>query len=544
MLGESQKRAADLAVSHYGVSPACVQRLVQAVLESQARGKTLDLLEALTQDNLITPAQAREMRQVLERTLVEPGVFGGNGSRKGKPLDIYSAPTLPPEGSFSDNHLANAEGVSLEIRRLGDYRILRLLGEGGMGSVFLAYQESQKRHVAIKVLAVKHATNQAAKDRFYREAKSGALLHHPNIVRNFAVGQDKPTGLHYLVMEYVDGPGVDALLEKHGKLTVGDAVHVVLDIARGLEHAHSRNIVHRDIKPANMLITKSGLAKLADLGLAKRTDEPSHLTGANQGFGTPYYMPYEQAMNAKTADARSDLYALGATFYHLLAGDLPFPGTSAVEIVENKSIGKYIPASVLNPDVPRLLDTILARLMAREPRHRYQTASELIVDLERSQLAAPVPSFIDPGCALRDPIVRQRLTAAMQATAMELRSSGDTPAETHPWFVRYKDKQGQWRKVKMSVSQIIRRFQEGKFSAEIEVSPHANGDFRPILAFSEFQDLASDLMRTKTPEESSEKPFDEEFVPTAKKPWLMMSLLTGMALVLMVLGVVVFLSRS
>ena len=108
---------------------------------------------------------------------------------------------------------------------------------------------------------------------------------------------------------------------------MADAVYIILDIARGLEHVHSRNIVHRDIKPGNILIAQSGLAKLSDLGLAKRTDEASHLTAARQGFGTPYYMPYEQAINAKAADARSDIYALGATLYHLVVGEVPFTGS-------------------------------------------------------------------------------------------------------------------------------------------------------------------------------------------------------------------------
>lgn len=507
MLGEAQRRAAELAVSRYGVNPASVQKLVQAMLDSPARGEGVDLLDALAKDKLITAAQFKEMRQTLANG--DDVAFGNDE------VDIYSAVTLPPGGR-------SVGGEVPDLRRLGEYRILRRLGEGGMGAVFLAYQESKKLHVAIKILGHKEAMNQAAVDRFYREAKSGALLNHPNIVRNLAAGQDKSTGLHYLVMEYVSGRSCDRVLERDGKLPIGDAVHIVLDIARALEHAHSRNIVHRDIKPANILITQSGLAKLADLGLAKRIDEQSHLTGARQGFGTPYYMPYEQAMNAKAVDGRSDIYALGATLYHLLVGDVPFPGGSPVEIIEKKEVGRYVPASVVNPEVPRVLDTILARMLAKEPRHRYQTASELIVDLERSQLAAAVPSFVDRDLAMRDPVVRQRLVTAMQATAMQMNIGDDTPAEELRWYVRYRQSSGHWRKAKLSVHEIISRFRQGRFPAEIEVSPHLNGDFRPLLAFSEFQDLTSDMVRTKTPEESAKPFLDDEPVKLGNRlRWLL-----------------------
>ena len=197
----------------------------------------------------------------------------------------------------------------------------------------------------------------------------------------------------------MDGPSAQALLACSGQLTVGDAVHIALDVARALEHAHSRNIVHRDIKPDNILITRSGVAKLADMGLAKRTDEASHLTQNRQGFGTTAYMPYEQAVNAKYADGRSDIYALGATLYHLITGEVPFPGENHLDVVEKKNQGQFRPASKINPAVPQILDQILARMLARHPRDRYQTASELIIDLERSRLSSPLPSFADPDLA-------------------------------------------------------------------------------------------------------------------------------------------------
>src|SRR5262249_18275481 len=268
------------------------------------------------------------------------------------------------------------------------------------------------------------------------------------------------TAKHYLVMEYVDGPSALELLTKYGHLSVGDAVHIVLDIARGLEHAHSRNIVHRDIKPDNILITTSGVAKLSDLGLAKRTDEASHLTAARQGFGTPYYMPFEQAMNAKYADGRSDIYALGATLYHLVSGEVPFPGINHLEIVEKKDIGEFPPARTHNAEVPAVLENILARMLARDPADRYQTVSELIVDLDRSNLAAAVPSFIDPDRAMQDPVVRSRLTAPAQATAPDFPGPARRPrpqprkAQPDVWYLRYRDQSGRSCKAKATTQQV------------------------------------------------------------------------------------------
>jgi serine/threonine-protein kinase len=151
-------------------------------------------------------------------------------------------------------------------------------------------------------------------------------------------------------------------------------------------------------------------------------DDASQLTATHQGFGTPYYMPYEQAISAKRADSRSDIYALGATLYHLLTGEVPFKGDSPGEIAEKKLEGDFIPAHAINPEVPPVLDGILARMMARNPRDRFQTASELIVHLERSQLAAALPSFVELDQALTDPLMRARLTAPSEATRPDLQA--------------------------------------------------------------------------------------------------------------------------
>jgi serine/threonine-protein kinase len=503
MLPESEERAARLAVSRFGAEASKVRSLYQQARAAQTQGKGTDLLDILVQQKVLTAAQAQDLRLGLDATQIDP-------FRKAEP-----AANPPTNGTASGSSDSSVAGLT----QLGEYRILRPIGEGGMGSVFLGYSEKDHRHVAIKVLPDALASNQGAIDRFHREAKSGALLNHPNIVRILGVGKDQATQRLYLVMEYVDGLSALQLLRRHGHLTVGDAVHLALDVARGLEHAHSRNIIHRDIKPDNILITQTGVAKLTDLGLAKRTDETSHLTAARQGFGTPYYMPYEQAVNAKHADGRSDIYALGATLYHLVAGEVPFQGKTALEIVELKSIGEFAPASSHNDKVPAALDAILARMLAREPADRYQTASELIVELERSGLAAPVPSFVDEDRALRDPVVRERLAASAQATAAELHIPlKETPAETRGiqadvWYLRYQDKGGGWCKAKATTEQVLKRIREHRFPLDVEASHHHHGEFQPLVSFTEFSGAIAETggkskkMRAATNGSSKAVPF-------------------------------------
>ncbi len=488
MLTESEKRAVTVAVSRYGANQAQVQQAVTAVLEAHAQGRSADLLEVLVVRRQLTQAQADEVRAALDSTHFD--------------LATPVAPTVSKRAETRLPARTTANGRALmpgeseaDLRVLGEYRLLRRLGEGGMSSVYLGYQEATGQQVAIKVLPEHLALNQPSLDRFYREAKSGALLNHPNIVRNLTAGQDQASGLHYLVLEYVDGPSAQAILNRFGRLSVGDAVHIVLDVARALEHAHSRRVVHRDIKPDNILLTVSGVAKLADLGLAKRTDETSHLTAARQGFGTPYYMPYEQAMNARSADGRSDIYALGATLYHLLTGEVPFPGVNHLEIVEKKHLGEFEPASRLNPEVPAVLDRILARMLARDPIDRYQTASELIVDLERANLAAPVLSFVDEDLALKDPLVRARLTAPAQATCPDLR--GHVPeAKIKPrgndpdiWYLKYRDRRGPWCKARATTQQVVHRLRDGRLPAQVEASHDSHGSFKPLRSFPEFQQV-------------------------------------------------------
>jgi serine/threonine-protein kinase len=443
---------------------------------------------------------------------------------------------LDPDGSSR----RPTPDAAQELRSVGGYRLLRRLGSGGMGEVFLGYHEGRDARVAVKILGDHLATNQGYVDRFYREAKSGALLNHPNIVRGLGYGQDKETRRYYLVLEYVDGGSAHVLLDRLGKLPVGDAVHIALDIARALEHAHSRNIIHRDIKPDNILLTRSGLAKLSDLGLAKRTDEASHLTATRQGFGTTPYMPYEQAMNARSADGRSDIYALGATLYHLVSGVVPFPGESHVEVIEKKNQGVFPPAGALNPDVPPALDLILDRMLARQPRDRYQTASELIIDLERSNLAAPVPNFADPALAMKDPWVRDSLTSA-EPTRPDVETPRPDPAiqpVVEVWLLRYRDRQGRLCRLKATTGQIVQRLKRGRLPENVEARKPPERIFQPLAVYPEFRALLALELRPKSapaakesdPDTKAPTTPDDPALTATLRPWLLPGLGVVLAL--------------
>ena len=449
------------------------------------------LLEAAQDAKLIDAAQAKSLR------------FGE------APTEIL-APRAPLEDSPAKPRTTklDAAAVNGDPGQMGPYRILRRLGQGGMGAVYLAFDAKGNRQVAVKVLAAEQAPKPNILRRFQLEGQHGKLLAHPNIVRSFDSGQDEPTGLHYIVLEYVDGQNVHELLEQAGKLNVGDALHIILDIARALEHAHKHQIIHRDIKPGNILLNAAGLAKLSDLGLAKRRDDSSNLTNTSQGIGTPYYMPYEQAMNAKMADERSDIYALGATLFHLVTGEVPFPGESSLEIVERKGVGVYPPARALNPEVPDLLEDMLAKMMARDPEDRYQTVSEIIVDLERSKLSHPIPSFVSMDSALQDPVVRQRLTAPIQPTQadMRLNEAGEAKGTNGQtiWFLRYRDQRGNLCKSKATTKELLARLRKGSIPVDTEAARTPQGKYKSLRDWPEFEAAVKPKKRKIVPADSED----------------------------------------
>ena len=390
-----------------------------------------------------------------------------------------------------------SEGTK-STNQLGDFRLLKKLGEGGMGTVYKARQVSMDRDVALKVLPKNLAKDKDFVERFYREARSSAKLDHPNIVRGIAVGEEK--GFHYFAMEFVDGDTCEKLLAEQGKLKVGDAVKIAIDIAQALDHAHTKGMVHRDIKPDNILITRDGTVKLADLGLAKETDENSSLTQTGSGFGTPYYMPPEQARNAKYVDNRSDIYALGATLYHLLTGKLPFEGETAIEILTAKEEGQHAPARRSNAEIPELLDLVIDKMMARDSKDRYQTAAELIAALEKTNCAADRLSWIGGRAAgsVTRPVTAPPGRAPGTKSSQDAADTSPESPTSDQYFLRYKDKAGKLVKTSGEKHKIRDLIRSGLLGTDVECSKEAKGPFRPLMAFPEFGDLMkSRLLKEK-----------------------------------------------
>ncbi|MGD9856658.1 MAG: serine/threonine protein kinase, partial [Planctomycetaceae bacterium] len=299
--------------------------------------------------------------------------------------------------------MTQGPGAAKKVTRLGDFEIRKQLGQGGMGKVYLAHQISLDRDCALKVMSHELAEKPGFVDRFIREARAMAKLDHPHVVKCYAV--DEQEGKHFVAMELIDGQSMQDWLDELEALSVEDALHVILICADALEHAHSLNMIHRDIKPDNILVTKTGVVKVADLGLAKALDDDMSMTQSGTGLGTPHYMPPEQARDAKHVDARCDIYALGCTLYHFVTGKLPFAGDSVIALIKNKELGQFTSARRVNSQVPQRLDLIIDKMMAKDPKHRYGSCAEVIRDIESLNLAGASLSFIE---ADSKAVMRQR----------------------------------------------------------------------------------------------------------------------------------------
>jgi urea transport system substrate-binding protein len=265
-------------------------------------------------------------------------------------------------------------------RRLGKYEIIAVLGAGGMGVVYKAHDVLIDRHVAIKILPRELSENPAILKRFLAEARAAGRLNHPNTVTIHEVVQEAEAC--YLVLEYVPGGSVAELLEEGGAFSVLEATRVVAEACKGLAAAHSVGLVHRDIKPANLLIGAEGAIKIADFGLAKSTvSNAEQVTQAGHVVGTPYFMSPEQC-EGRTVDTRSDLYSLGATYYSLLTGVEPYKEAGSImQVMYGHCQGPVLDPREANANLPAACSAIIARAAAKRPDDRYQSAREMLADL-------------------------------------------------------------------------------------------------------------------------------------------------------------------
>ena len=315
----------------------------------------------------------------------------------------YGGATRPDQGPVSYGaSTAPSGGVPATI---GGYKIVKELGRGAMGAVYLARQTSLDRDVALKTIQAQYADNPTFIARFTREAYAAAQLTHHNVVQIYDLGQEN--GTNYFSMEFVRGQSLDEIVRKEGKLDPEVAVGYILQAARGLQYAHDHGMVHRDVKPANMMINENGIVKVADLGLVKTpaaaeaeaaaeasenaapADRSASLAAAtanvtlnNVAMGTPAYMAPEQAANAAGVDHRADIYSLGCSLYVLLTGRPPFEGATALEVITKHKTEPVVRPEAIVKRVPARLSEICLKMVAKRPEDRYAALNEVIKDLE------------------------------------------------------------------------------------------------------------------------------------------------------------------
>jgi serine/threonine protein kinase len=341
--------------------------------------------------------------------------------------------TLPPDPSVP----APTAGIPPELAAHPRYRVLELLGSGGMGRVYKAEHRLMERLVALKVINRNLMDNPAAVERFRREVKTAARLSHANIVTAFDAEQAQDC--HFLVMEFVEGQSLDRLVQQYGRLPVAEACDYVRQAALGLQHAWERGMVHRDIKPQNLMRTPDGQIKVLDFGLARFFTEGktgSGLTQFGMVMGTPDYIAPEQAHDSRAADTRSDIYSLGCTFYFLLVGRVPFPDGSLLQKLMAQV--EKVPTRLvqLRADVPAAVVRVVDRMMAKDPARRYQTPAEVARELTVmafAPAAAPTAEFAPPiaeTVAMSPPVVD--LSASYREIPPKPADDRSIPMEVEP----------------------------------------------------------------------------------------------------------------
>ncbi|MCW8132235.1 MAG: serine/threonine protein kinase, partial [Planctomycetota bacterium] len=336
--------------------------------ETSSEAPKRNLGEVAVEHGFMSQAQLDEALQV-QAKLQELGV----------PEDLPAI--LRKRGFLTEDQVSACKKALNPKRVLAGFEIIEAVGKGAMGAVYKARQISMDRIVALKILPQDLAKDPTFKERFIREARASGKLDHLNIVHGIDVGEER--GITYFAMEFVDGTTIKRRLKKEGALPWEEAVRVVLQIADALAYAWKHGIIHRDIKPDNIMMGKDGVAKLCDLGLAKElhSAEESGLTQSGQAVGTPHYISPEQAKGRKDIDTRADIYSLGATMYHMLAGRVPFEESNSTAVMVMHVTDEAPSPRDIKVDVPADLELIVAKAMAKEPKDRYSDPAHLAEDL-------------------------------------------------------------------------------------------------------------------------------------------------------------------
>ncbi len=277
------------------------------------------------------------------------------------------------------------ESSSLVGQNIGPYTIVAKIGHGGMSEVYKGFHPALRRYVAIKVLGAALQADPALGQRFQREAQAIAALRHPNIVQVYDFGVY--AGGHYMAMEYIEGTDLRAEIDRRKqegrRFTNEEILHILGQVAEALDYAHQRGIIHRDVKPGNILLTQDGQAILGDFGLAMLQDRTSQLS-IGQSFGTPEYIAPEQALDSRAARPQSDIYSLGGVLYEMVTGHLPFEAESALSLALKHVSEEPIPPRTYVPELPRAVEMVILKALAKEPEQRFPTARALIAALSQA----------------------------------------------------------------------------------------------------------------------------------------------------------------
>jgi len=368
-----------------------VREVLNLQKQRKAEGLDFKLGMLLVDRGFLTPLQ-------IETILVAQERYRSEQAARATPL---SEPTLPPPPAVTaiplaqvapdphQHHHAAAPTPAVPAKvaatttrqKLGPYELIEKIGEGAMGQVFTAWDAARQHNVAVKILPRQLALDQEFLERFKREVKLLAQLDHPHIVAFYDSGTQG--GLFYLVMEYVDGGDLTKKLRKETRLAEPEALRIAREMALALAQAHGKGMIHRDIKPDNVLLTKDGMSKISDFGLAKPTEDNQKLTAAGFSIGTPFYISPEQALGKEKVDPRCDLYSLGATLFHMLTGRVPFVHASSTQVMVMHVQNPPPDPRSINPAISRGAAQLILKLLAKDPDQRHQSAQELAQVIER-----------------------------------------------------------------------------------------------------------------------------------------------------------------